>query len=63
MNFVQHIQEIDKRVEERREKEQQISIFGMGEDSGGSGPGSMHESLTTTRYIGNNGPLIDQLNR
>ena len=29
MNFIQHIQEIDKRIEERREEEYQNSLFGI----------------------------------
>jgi hypothetical protein len=32
MNFLQHIQEIDKRIEERKEKEQQKSLFGIDDD-------------------------------
>jgi len=61
MTFLEHIQDIDKRIEERRELERQKSLFGMEDGSGGGG--SPHESLKTTRYIGNNGPLIDELNR
>jgi hypothetical protein len=63
VNFLQHIQEIDRRVEGRREAERQKSLFfGVDGDSGESGAESLRESLTT-RYIGNNGPLIDELNK
>jgi len=63
MGFIQHIQDIDKRIEERREQERQKTLFGMDGDFDGGAAGSPHESLKTTRYIGNNGPTIDVLNR
>lgn len=61
MNFLQHIQEMDKRIEGRREAERQKSLW-MEDDSCG-GAGSLRESVQTTRFIGNNGPLIDELNK
>jgi len=63
MNFLQHIQNIDKRIEERRELERQKSLFGMDGDSGVAGSPQESFAIRTTRYIGNNGPLIDELNR
>jgi len=32
MNFMEHIQQIDNRLEERKEEEQQKSLFGMDGD-------------------------------
>jgi len=32
MNFLQHLQQIDQRIEERREKEAQNTLFGMDGD-------------------------------
>jgi len=32
MNFLQHIQEIDKRIEERKEEEYQKTLFGLDGD-------------------------------
>jgi len=48
MNFLQHLQQIDQRIEERREKEAQNTLFGMDGDLDIDGALAMSTHVTHT---------------
>jgi len=53
MNFLQHILEIDRRLEERKQNELQMTFFGMDSGSGIEGAlGATHTVTHTQRLPG-----------
>jgi hypothetical protein len=51
MNFIQHIQQIDRRIEERREEGFQKALFGIDEDLGADGALAMSTTVSSSWRI------------
>jgi len=52
MNFLEHIQQIDKRVEERKEKELQKTLFGLEGDLDVEGALAMSTTYSSSYKVG-----------